>query len=93
MSHDECARVGLLELDEEGTEGGFLFGSACVGCFAIGIKTAFVAYSDRVLIVNEAMGSYHGFGTSSFYGTVSADNIVVALLFAIYEYKQNHISI
>ncbi len=68
----------MFEFDEEGTHGGSLFGCASVGCFAVGIKTAFVAYSDRVLVVVKAMGSYHGFGTASFDGAISADDVMVA---------------
>ena len=55
----------------------FLGFGAGVGWFAVSIKTAFVADADGVLVMVQAMGSDHGFGTSSLNGTISADNVVV----------------
>lgn len=55
----------------------FLGFGAGVGWFAVSIKTAFVAYTYGVLVMVLAMGSDHGLGTSSFDGTISADDVVV----------------
>ena len=77
MAHDEGARVLGFELYQEGAHGGSLFGCSGVGSFAVGIKTTFVAYSDAVLVVVQAMGSYHGLRATSLNGSISTDDIVV----------------
>lgn len=55
-----------------------MFGGASVGSFAVSIKTSFVTDADAVLVVVKAMGSYHGLGTTSFDGAISADDVMVA---------------
>ncbi len=68
----------MLEFDKEGAHGGFLLWGAGVGCFAVGIKTAFVTDSDAMLVVVQTMGSDLGFWASSVDAAIAVDDVVVA---------------
>ena len=78
MTHDEGARIGLLEFDEEGTHGGTLLGSASVGRFAVGIKASFIADADAMAVVVLHMGADNRLWSASFDAAISTDYIVVA---------------
>ncbi len=59
-------------------ERGFLFGSAGVGRVALFIQATFIADADGVTVVVLAVSTDDALGTTTLYGTITTDHIVVA---------------
>ena len=79
VAHDEGARVGLLEFDEEGTQSGFLFGGTSVlGFLAVGSHSSDVADANGVFVVVQTVGTDLFLWASFVDAAVAVDDVVIA---------------
>lgn len=78
VSHDEGSRVGLLEFDEESSEGGALLGSSGIfGFFVVGGHASDVTDTDGVSIVVHAVGTDLFFWASFVDAAIAIDDVVI----------------
>ena len=78
VTEDMCLGIFPSELFQQPFQGDLLLRGTCVGGFAVGCQSAFVADADRVLVVAPGMGTDELFVAGVIHRAVLGDVVVVA---------------